>query len=69
MPGGKSIVVPNPLKDPVDFETRVPKETDVKSKLSHVLEAVIRIKQVILPSHWVPCGWVICLRRRGSSNT
>lgn len=47
MPGGKGILVPNPLKDPADFKARIPKEVDVKDKLSHVIQAVVRIKQVI----------------------
>lgn len=47
MPGGKGILVPNPLKDPADFEARIPQEVDVKDKLSHVIQAVVRIKQVI----------------------
>lgn len=46
MPGGKGILVPHPLKDPADFEARIPKEVDVKDKLSHVIQAVVRIKQV-----------------------
>lgn len=46
MPGGVGILVPHPLKDPADFEARIPKEVDVKDKLSHVIQAVTRIKQV-----------------------
>lgn len=46
MPGGVGILVPNPLKDPADFEARIPKEVDVKDKLSHVIQAVVRIKEV-----------------------
>lgn len=46
MPGGKGILVPHPLKDPADFEARIPKEVDVKDKLSHVIQAVVRIKEV-----------------------
>lgn len=46
MPGGVGILVPDPLKDPADFEARIPKEVDVKDKLSHVIQAVVRIKEV-----------------------
>lgn len=46
MPGGVGILVPHPLKDPADFEARIPKEVDVKDKLSHVIQAVTRIKEV-----------------------
>lgn len=46
MPGGVGILVPHPLKDPADFEARIPKEVDVKDKLSHVIQAVVRIKEV-----------------------
>lgn len=46
MPGGVGILVPDPLKDPADFEARVPKEVDVEDKLSHVIQAVARIKEV-----------------------
>lgn len=46
MPGGVGILVPHPLKDPADFEARIPKEVDVKDKLSHVIQAVARIKEV-----------------------
>ncbi|CAM9152817.1 unnamed protein product [Ectocarpus sp. 13 AM-2016] len=45
MPGGVGILVPHPLKDPADFEARIPKEVDVKEKLSHVIQAVTRIKE------------------------
>ncbi|CAM9744322.1 unnamed protein product [Ascophyllum nodosum] len=45
MPGGKGITIPRPLKDPQDFEARIPKEVDTKAKLSHVIQAVVRIKQ------------------------
>ena len=48
MPGGVGILVPDPLKDPADFEARIPTEVDVKDKLSHVIEAVARIKEVSL---------------------
>ena len=48
MPGGVGILVPYPLKDPADFEARIPKEVDVKDKLSHVIDAVARIKEVSL---------------------
>lgn len=48
MPGGKGITVPRPLEDPADFEARIPGEVDVKDKLSHVMEAVKRIKQVLI---------------------
>lgn len=61
MPGGKGILVPNPLKDPADFETRIPKEVDVRDKLSHVIQAVVRIKQVIEYRVFVSDG-------RGSTN-
>ena len=47
MPGGKGITIPRPLKDPQDFEARIPKEVDTKAKLSHVIQAVVRIKQVM----------------------
>lgn len=46
MPGGVGILVPHPLEDPADFEARIPKEVDVKDKLSHVIQAVARIKEV-----------------------
>lgn len=46
MPGGVGILVPHPLKDPADFEARIPTEVDVKDKLSHVIQAVARIKEV-----------------------
>lgn len=46
MPGGVGILVPDPLKDPADFEARIPTEVDVKDKLSHVIQAVARIKEV-----------------------
>lgn len=46
MPGGVGILVPDPLKDPADFEARIPKEVDVKDKLSHVIQAVACIKEV-----------------------
>lgn len=49
MPGGKGIQVPSPLRDPADFEARIPREVDVKDKLSHVIRAVGRIKQVTEP--------------------
>jgi len=48
MPGGVGILVPHPLKDPADFEARIPKEVDVKDKLSHVIQAVARIKEASL---------------------
>lgn len=51
MPGGKGIIVQNPLKDPTDFEARIPKEVDVKDKLSHVIQAVVRIKEVSALNH------------------
>lgn len=51
MPGGKGIIVRNPLKDPADFEARIPKEVDVKDKLSHVIQAVRRIKDVSTFNH------------------
>lgn len=54
MPGGKGILVRNPLKDPADFEARIPKEVDVKDKLSHVIQAVVRIKEVSAP-YLQPC--------------
>ena len=50
MPGGKGILVRNPLKDPADFEARIPKEVEVKDKLSHVIQAVVRIKEVSAPN-------------------
>lgn len=50
MPGGKGILVPHPLTDPDDFEARIPKEVDVKEKLSHVIQAVARIKQASVGS-------------------
>lgn len=51
MPGGVGILVPHPLKDPADFEARIPTEVDVKDKLSHVIQAVARIKEVRSFSH------------------
>ena len=43
MPGGKGIIVTNPLKDPNDL-TRISENIDVNEKLSHVMEAVKKIK-------------------------
>ena len=55
MPGGVGILVPDPLKDPADFEARIPTEVDVKDKLSHVIQAVARIKEVSFVSPLQPC--------------
>lgn len=55
MPGGVGILVPDPLKDPADFEARIPKEVDVKDKLSHVIQAVVRIKEVSFVRPLQPC--------------
>jgi uroporphyrinogen decarboxylase len=43
MPGGKGIIITNPLKDPNDL-TRISENIDVNEKLSHVMEAVKKIK-------------------------
>lgn len=62
MPGGVGILVPDPLKDPADFEARIPTEVDVKDKLSHVIQAVARIKEVrfeFWPLH--PCSVSVVL--------
>lgn len=45
MPGGVGITVPFPLTDPNDMERRIPNKVDVKQKLSHVIAAVVRIKE------------------------
>lgn len=56
MPGGVGILVPHPLKDPADFEARIPTQVDVKDKLSHVIQAVTRIKEVSSLGHAAKLG-------------
>lgn len=50
MPGGVGILIPNPLENPEDMETRLPSFTDVSAeeivstKLTHVMESVRLIR-------------------------
>lgn len=48
MPGGVGILVPKPLASPAEVESRLPKEVDVKDKLSHVLESVSLIRKKLV---------------------
>ena len=46
MPEGNGVIVSHPLKDSASFEARIPMEVDVKDKLSHAMQAVVRIEEV-----------------------
>ncbi|CAN0295877.1 unnamed protein product, partial [Laminaria digitata] len=46
MPEGKGFMVSHPLKYPAGFKARIPMEVDVKDKLSHVIQVVVRIKEL-----------------------
>mmetsp|Transcript_64409 Transcript_64409/g.126454 ORF Transcript_64409/g.126454 Transcript_64409/m.126454 type:complete len:393 (+) Transcript_64409:83-1261(+) len=48
MPGGVGILVPHPLADPSEVESRLPKTVDVQDKLSHVIRSVELIRKTLL---------------------
>uniref|UniRef100_A0A7S0QZV9 Uroporphyrinogen decarboxylase n=1 Tax=Pyramimonas obovata TaxID=1411642 RepID=A0A7S0QZV9_9CHLO len=54
MPGGKGILIPNPLTTPADLK-RLPDSVDVEKSLGHVFEGVERINEAIVKEgHGVP---------------
>jgi len=54
MPGGKGILIPNPIETPADMK-RLPESVDVEQALGHVLESVERINEAIVKEgHDVP---------------
>lgn len=54
MPGGKGILIPDPLVTPADLK-RLPESIDIEDKLGHVLESVERINEsIVKEGHNVP---------------